>query len=113
MLSFYLHCPFHTSESPSFGIGLCSNNIEFRWINGKWSEYDEIPMMHYRAVDLLRITDGWAVGWVYQEDDIQRWNGSALVSTPCPTDNRLNDVHVLDADTAWAVSAEGTILVFE
>ncbi len=98
--------------NPDFGIAVGNNNIEFRWINGNWNERGDLPMMHYRAVDLLTATDGWAVGWVYQQDNIQRWNGVAWVSTPCPTDNRLNDVHAIDANTAWAVGEEGTILRF-
>ena len=96
--------------SSTYGIAVGTNNAKSFWNGTYWNSSYTIPDMHYSGVDFLTISDGWAVGWVYQQYNIQHWNGTAWSRVASPVQTGLDDIYMLDANNGWAVGEAGVIL---
>lgn len=97
--------------SSIFGIALGMNNNGEMWNGYYWNWYNPNPyLMRHQGVDFLSVSDGWSVGWIYEESNILNWNGNEWSRVSCPVDSELMDVYMLDSDHGWIVGAEGVIL---
>ncbi|HEX8220567.1 MAG TPA: S-layer homology domain-containing protein [Chloroflexia bacterium] len=63
-------------------------------------------------VDMLSVSDGWAVGSQGNSVHIERWNGSSWNPMPPPAGllpySTLHGVSVLSSNDAWAVGSQGS-----
>lgn len=97
--------------SPTFGIAMGMNNNAEMWYEWYWHWYHPNEFLTYHfGVDFLSESDGWSVGWVYQESNILHWEDTTWEREPCPVDSELMDIYMLDSDHGWIVGAEGVIL---
>lgn len=93
------------------GVAAGLNNAKSFWDGSQWdSSYSDPAMTVYYGVNFLNMSDGWGVGWMYQDSNIQHWNGAAWSRVPSPVTTELRDVYMLAADSAWSVGVEGVIL---
>ena len=97
--------------SSTFGIALGMNNNGEKW-NGYYWTWDNPnpPLIWHYGVHFLSESDGWSVGWIYEESNILHWKENIWENVPCPVDSALMDVYMLDSDHGWIVGAEGVIL---
>jgi hypothetical protein len=76
-----------------------------RWNGQGWSIANQTPPLN--AIQMLSITDGWAVG---NDGVILNWNGSAWSAVEPLTDKDLDGLAFTSSVSGWASSKEGVIL---
>ena len=104
----YVLDPLHDVDlvSATYAVAVGLNNAKSFWDGAGWDSSYTVPSMtSYSGVDFLSETDGWAVGWMYQESNIQHWDGSGWSRAASPVTTGLNAVHMLEARRTAGPSA--------
>lgn len=72
---------------------------------GAWHAVSAPSWINLNAVAMRAADDGWAVGGLFGNGAILRWNGTAWIPQVITTTAELNSVSVVSATDVWAVGS--------